>query len=525
MDRIVSVLFPHSRHATKNTYDLAFLINQPTANRLNDSMNDGVAVDRLLQYPPQDHLSSLDRAILLEYLRVSERELEGDLSLLGRLKADVSSLEEHSQALEQRINKCRSLLSPANKCPPEVLIEIFKHVCDINALELTLPPSALVLSGVCKTWRAILLHPSISSMHLWSSLYIPFRLWKNNPRALATITHVFLERSKNSNQLRLALDFSQVPGPFKTRFLPTITSLVEQSSRWTNLSLFMTPDIIQHPVFQPIRGNIPKLRRLEFFVTPGADDLQPLPLDMFEYAPNLCELDIYPRNSGDEGVFTLPRDQIINLSVGPWGTQPALRFISTFQSLSRLSITNIGGSRPIHESSLVLSQLQELHIFALETEQVNTIFHRSSFPSLSILEIEALGERDQSVDWTLPCLRDCISRSQCQITEIHLRDLPLCGTELFWLLSLTPAVHTLEVRTWHCAAESLRVLLNKSSVRRGPQGTDGGPLLPNLKDTNIGGFPETSTHRGMSKALARVITSRMLAFSRCSQGGCMRIDP
>ncbi|KAF5347266.1 hypothetical protein D9756_009983 [Leucocoprinus leucothites] len=116
-------------------------------------------------HPPTDSEIATTRKALQEGLDHLQA-LENDISRLEKLYNDSLTSQ---QALTTFISTHKSLISPLNQLPPDLLCEIFHHCLPIahNAImSIHQPPLSLTL--VCKKWR----HLVYSTPQLWATLHI-----------------------------------------------------------------------------------------------------------------------------------------------------------------------------------------------------------------------------------------------------------------------------------------------------------------------------------------------------------------
>ncbi|THV05876.1 hypothetical protein K435DRAFT_594210, partial [Dendrothele bispora CBS 962.96] len=104
------------------------------------------------------------------------KECEADLGRFQKeidmLRSTTAKLERDKHTLGLYLQDLRCISSPIRKLPPEVLIEIFRHVCcsaidkgrgnDLRSRRIRNVPT-LALASVCSAWREIV----ISTASLW----------------------------------------------------------------------------------------------------------------------------------------------------------------------------------------------------------------------------------------------------------------------------------------------------------------------------------------------------------------------
>ena len=123
-------------------------------------------------------VSAPNRQVVKQYLLDGELELRGFHSEINRLKAKITVLETMREALNEKLRKYKSLLSPIHRLPPEVLVEIFRLSYGKGYLGIKAVPQAILLSRVCSRWRQV----TLSAPQLWASVCVPFTIWTKSGR-------------------------------------------------------------------------------------------------------------------------------------------------------------------------------------------------------------------------------------------------------------------------------------------------------------------------------------------------------
>ncbi|KAF9259194.1 hypothetical protein L218DRAFT_875381, partial [Marasmius fiardii PR-910] len=119
--------------------------------------------------PFRSTVTAFDRQLISQSLIDAESELKERKLELSRLKVSIMTVESRLTAVESEVEGYRSLLSPVQRMPPEILAEIFEHCChDIDILGKLQAPTPVVISLVCGRWRDL----AFSTPSLWASIRI-----------------------------------------------------------------------------------------------------------------------------------------------------------------------------------------------------------------------------------------------------------------------------------------------------------------------------------------------------------------
>ncbi|KAF5329138.1 hypothetical protein D9758_017157 [Tetrapyrgos nigripes] len=193
---------------------------------------------------------------LVKYRTLKEILLQGQTDLdyydfeIAQLKALIGDLEAKRSCLDAYLQDCRSLISPIQNLPPELLSEIFMLTCDPAGSNefgsaYWVPSGkprhrpAFQLSTVCSRWRQV----ALSTPGLWSKMNISFvHSW---PSWIPSAIETCLQRSR---QVPLALSLEgSIDNLLRDDWRTVLSSLAQQSHRWRSVSF----NLAVKPSFRP----------------------------------------------------------------------------------------------------------------------------------------------------------------------------------------------------------------------------------------------------------------------------------
>uniref|UniRef100_A0A0W0FT79 F-box domain-containing protein n=1 Tax=Moniliophthora roreri TaxID=221103 RepID=A0A0W0FT79_MONRR len=335
-------------------------------------------------------LSPSDRLTVTQHLYRAEEEIRKWEYETKKLVAEILSLDNRRRGLQKSIDLYRSVLSPVQRMPTEMLSSIFAFCCEKNELSSPRRLPVMSLSMVCARWRDIVL----STPWLWSKLDIDIECpypSKNKILSMTQITQLFMQRSQNA-PLTWSLDHYHI-----APLLPVLRPLLQNSERWRSINLCVDDDLFDEPAFTSISGRIPMLERLKLY---ASDDILHRQLDMFAVAPALSMVDctpIYLHN------MALPWSQIRNLTLRNSYTPESLFVLSQCPNLEELELDRIGSELTTETTLQVTTPitLPKVHTLSIICD-ANTgeddfvfAFEFLTLPSLSFI---ALGS-DSGSGW------------------------------------------------------------------------------------------------------------------------------
>ncbi|KAJ8080304.1 hypothetical protein AAF712_003740 [Marasmius tenuissimus] len=449
-------------------------------------------------------ITSTERSAITQYILDAENDIKDYQAEINRLKTTIWTLENKKDALQKSMKRFRFLLSPVYKLPPEILITIFNFCCEMNDLQVKGDslPMALTLSRVCGRWRDILL----STPRLWRSLSIYFYGWASHQQKLSGLVRMFMTRSEKLG-LRIELDFTNGDEKLEV-ILPALTTLINNSSRWTALKLIVPASVIKHRVFESVRGRLSKLEHLYLTGCGPTEDVEDAHVDLFEDCPSLQSFEY--KASSPSIIATVPWHQIQTLKLCNYYSTFAFDRLALCRNAQRLTLHIVGGGREYR--SHIVSSVKDLSLTVHEQVDVSSIFQYSTLRELANLEIRGLfDEPDEGyLVWDEAPLQSFLLRSSCSITSLHLQWLPITDEQtasLFLQMPSLTRVHLEEYRT--NAGENTIVtplLLTSLLVDHGCSSVSTPPLLPRLTDMSL-----VVHQAGLNPdALLKVVTSRWI---------------
>ncbi|KAJ7512657.1 hypothetical protein B0H11DRAFT_1842918 [Mycena galericulata] len=299
--------------------------------------------------------------------------------------------------------------------PAEIVDEIFVRCLSIPDV----PPNSwtwtsfpleqnrvpLLLSSICRTWRAI----AVSSPHLWTSLILDLEV--QPPDSQVTSTRValcqrWLSRSGDL-PLHLYLRYNYVENTYSSDRDPLLELFRRFSSRWRTLNISLQlPDY--HRLCERLEGRLQLLETLSINIVEGGNQLQWL--TVFRSAPALQNLSVVTPGWMLFRAQDLPLAQLRRFhgvrSLFAWTVLIAA------PGLEECSISLDRESE--RETGLWLLTFPRLRSFRLlHGERHGRYLDFFALPALETLEL-TLGSED------VPAFREFITRSSCALRALRL---------------------------------------------------------------------------------------------------------
>ncbi|KIK64302.1 hypothetical protein GYMLUDRAFT_94744 [Collybiopsis luxurians FD-317 M1] len=343
-------------------------------------------------------------------------EANSDLDFCDRaiaeLEEQLARFKDRRHAiLQKRIVPIKSLLSPIQKLPPEILLQIFFHVARqirfpaITSLELGKFTSPIFgLTWVCSWWRTLIL----SEREMWSSFKMHF-LWVQNisPGHIEAMGECFEERAKNIPVQFSVEGIEYLPAMY---IAPVLDMVIRSVQRWKGA------------VFD-FGGNTKALEYLgETLQNVGTLEypfLESLTLrhqgfggfGPFRRCPRLRELQVsYLSHSDLIDLHNLTILKIVNGYTGP-SLACLLMQCPTLETLS------LGGFEPVFDLDPPDIDYHHTHLSYLDIVLVDlseTIWEGLHLPALTHLSFRFWRHSDEGVG----ALASLLTRSNCSLEKI-----------------------------------------------------------------------------------------------------------
>ncbi|KAI3598071.1 hypothetical protein WG66_009113 [Moniliophthora roreri] len=323
------------------------------------------------------------RAIVAQHLLDAEGEL-GDYDI------NIAILLAKRQRLVRQIERCKSLLAPINKIPPEILCSIFEGYCKKN--HLSCPPiaaEALTVSAVCHRWRQIVL----SAPELWSSLHIDVSHWIHDRHRLPYITQVFTERSQMCPlQICLVWYRRAYSRNFDRQFIAQLEEICLELS-YLNL---------------------------------GSEGVV-IPDDVFADAPSLSSVIYSPKP--DPATAKFPFEQLKFLELRECRSADATSALKCCINLEKLELCNVGDNLDGDVSRVTLPNVKVLKVMVKKKRNISFVFRHLALPQLTSMEIRGCKLNIEEPTWSdlddLTAICRFFHESSCNITTMRLCELPV----------------------------------------------------------------------------------------------------
>ncbi|ESK89456.1 hypothetical protein Moror_16115 [Moniliophthora roreri MCA 2997] len=452
------------------------------------------------------------RNTIAKYLIDAELDMKLYEAELNRYKAEILALENRWSSLRKLSERCRGLLAPIHRMPPEILTAIFTHCCECNELTAKVPPPAIVLSMVCGQWRELLL----STPHLWASMNLHILEGQDHSK-LRPLTELFMTRS-SSQPLRLYMTVDlHVPAAIVSSALE---ELIKTSSRWQSLRLSLNTSVAQEYGLETIRGKLPLLESLHLDAIRIWDDPDDATFDLFEDCPSLNSVVLDGPDRFYERIV-LPFHRLQSFTYGYGNARAALSRMSLCDNLRDAELSCVG-ELPHHEGQIVNETVRNLTVVACLSHDVPAVYKHLTLPHLSSMQLQGISseEPQQGFRWQENPLVDFFIRSSCTLTSLTLKWLRITDYQVIAVLQLLPTLESLTIEECHdsrypqygssLTAIVTPALLNSLSIDPFPSNPH---ILPHLADLSLTAHLDSLDQA----ALLNVVASRWLPdpdFSR-----------
>ncbi|KAK7043011.1 hypothetical protein VNI00_008749 [Paramarasmius palmivorus] len=472
----------------------------------NTQLSHALNIDRLFR----GTVDASDKPVIEQMLKEAEGELTGCHTEINKIKASLFALERKRDGLKKKIAIFRSLMSPIHRLPPEVLRMIFPLtlVGGVNWLDPSFTAPALVLSATCGRWRSIVL----STPSIWSRIGIDAEQWeeKKDTLGLSHLIRLFLERS---DQALLTIELCFGDTSLDTRMQTCIEAIVCHSRRWESVVFSGTrSDVIGHPVFRPIKGNLPVLSHLDVNCSSKAEDDETIArfrCDLFGVCPKLASIDVRPDCPINKH-FTLPWYQITALVVRDTYYNIGLPYLRLCPLVESLALHQIGetSGRLQGWDGPVTCNAKQLSIKVFTKEDFATLLPNMTLNALSSLEICGRNkiQFEGWAEWNSKVVPEFLFRSGCMLTSLTLKHVPITDGQAIRLLHQVSSLTYLHLEEY-CIMESpatnrvvTRAFFNELIVDH--QRPSSAPFLPRLNYIKFVLHFEEQDQQRLLKALA-----------------------
>ncbi|KAJ7585686.1 hypothetical protein C8J56DRAFT_948658 [Mycena floridula] len=453
-------------------------------------------------------------AEILQLLSGAETDLQRCDAEIVRQQSYLFSLQNQRVMLQRHVEGYKSLVSPIRKIPPEILRQIFQHVCLENRLDRggsrdRIP--GLKLARVCSQWLSI----SLATKSLWSTIDLDLQYtWDDK---VAKGVDFLLERSAG---FPLTLSIDRAIHLDRMPWLEDILrALAKESRRWVEFRLgSRMPSVSMSFVLAglaSIKGKLPLLRSLTL------PDLEDGTVELFRDAPQLQTVDL----SGLD--LLLPWDQLREVKFGQHGMVTTV--LNQCQKLNRLHLSSPASPDSLgivpNVDSFTLEVMDEdfekadfLSCLTLPTLTELSLMPRQTNPAVPAVE----RSTSATVADTLPMAKlfSFISRSGCTLTVLSWNGIPVIQQDWHTLLHSLPSLHTLSIIE---PRSHSRLITNALLEQfRGPTSSWASPVLPALQNLSI--TRENGQLEFNIEELLRMLQSRWLPDDEtlCDDVACLK---
>ncbi|KAJ6481619.1 hypothetical protein C8R45DRAFT_1215471 [Mycena sanguinolenta] len=325
------------------------------------------------------------------------RHLDDEISTLREM---LKQLEDERGVLLGYQTRNAAILSPLRRMPSEVLAEIFSRtlpsIDDNSGIDSDMSHSPWLLTHISSRWRAVCL----STASLWSRIVIIYSSSNPSKNYSLALVETQIHRAQY-----LHINFY---GSAKIDSGPQIEMfelLLKHSSRWEELSLGMTPEML--PLMAALRDRIPLLKR--FYMHPYTNVQS---LDCLQTAPSLVDFGV--NNSHHFVSIAFPAQHLTRYRLNG----PLQRHLNILEQ-----------ARNLVQAHIIIDLDDELRVEKTEVillPHIRWLFLSHS-EALDYLEAPALEGfaawvRPEDADIDIGHLESFLSRSECPLRRLCLRN-------------------------------------------------------------------------------------------------------
>ncbi|KAF9060814.1 hypothetical protein BDP27DRAFT_394175 [Rhodocollybia butyracea] len=462
---------------------------------------------------------------------------------ISRLEARILTLNVKRNFLEHYAEPVGlSILAPIRKLPSEILSEIFAQcgsygnsIARKKSFDMSRQP-AWAVSSTCSRWRRI----ALSCKPLWSNI----RLDLHGTHVASSKAEYFAVLALNrclhlSHPHPLTLRTKSSLSDVTQTGMSLVRSLILHADRWQDLTIVNNESQVE--VLPPdIRSSIqlPALQTLSI-ETPHTM----LGLQAFERAPKLRHFTLDGRLPNPPVPFPWSQLTSINFQYFHGPVFAALGACSNLKSLTINADHSERDSPSRNSTSLPvkLPSLRYLEIAAagnattVDYDSLTLIFTSLTLPSLAELMVYNYDNDRFLGKWPQRDFETFVRRSQCEITSLHLDEMPLSDTQALSLLRALPTICTLTIEDSRLMLKNdKQVTITSTLVEalgvfngiRNPFETRGVEvLLPNLESLVLRSRSTPSTDLLDDKILVDMIKSRWVpdtTFASIAKVKCLK---
>ena len=380
----------------------------------------------------------------LDALHERNKSSSSEQVSIAELTEELAKLKRNHAATYTHLEHLRSLLSPIRVLPVEILTEIFEYCCDtMNTISLSDGP--MVVSHVCSSWRAIVIH----KCELWSSLKVIPDHFAKKAHGLLPMAKLWLERSGDC-PLRLYIkpyDALQNALPPSVLFVNLVKLYAPYFTRWKDIVFnylrFADPYVSLFSGI-PDNGSFPFLERFEVYLgSISFEDSRKLP-KLFRRAPRLQQIVWISRAFERDPSF--PYSQLTTLEVGgDYGISRALEILSEGRRLQsiEISIFILSGAVAAGLAQVVVHMSLTKVTFTCGGDSA-VLFDSITLPALQEFHIAKCGPWINS-RWSQPAFLSFLQRSKCSLTSFAIVDYDLTPAKVLEVLRvLSPSLVNVE---------------------------------------------------------------------------------
>lgn len=368
-----------------------------------------------------------------------ERELYGIDADIGALYRLYLQLGERRAALNRRTTKCKSLVSPIRRLPPELLSQIFTwYSIDGNRLYMLPDIPGRTLGSVCSHWRSV----TLATQQIWSAIHIDLGLKPLKLAATKEALSAIISRSGTA-PLTIQLYKGAFVGWEVAREL--ISILGTAAHRWKKLS-------VSHGVSLVGLGGFLAPFRTQFSVLSSFDVWSPVtvgslavPFTIFEAVPTLRSADLHRFSSQD---IRIPYAALESLTIAFQSLQRLHDFLSASTSLKKLTanLSSYPADPPLENLVPSLANIEALALRQGTRDSMGEIFNSLTLPLLTNLRLYNFkGHAGPDHLWPTAAFNSLKIRSRFSLTVLALENVTMDTNTLLSLFQVLPNLTSLTI--------------------------------------------------------------------------------